>query len=85
MSVENIWPNKVEYSIIVPQKAVVFGSAIPLETRFTPLLKGLDLGDITIKLIEMHDIMLQSYTGQALKEFKREREVATWTLPMSQG
>ena len=83
MSVENIWPNKIEYSIVVPQKAVVFGSSIPLETRFTPLLKGLDVGDVSIKLIEIHDIILQSYTGHALRQFKREREVANWTLPMS--
>ncbi|KAK0707561.1 hypothetical protein B0H67DRAFT_497009 [Lasiosphaeris hirsuta] len=83
MSVENIWPNKIEYSIVVPQKAVVFGSSIPLETRFTPLLKGLELGDVTIRLMEVHDIILQSLTGQTVKEHKKEREVHTWIIPMS--
>ncbi|KAK3331979.1 hypothetical protein B0T19DRAFT_90545 [Cercophora scortea] len=83
MSVENIWPNKVEYSIVVPQKAVVFGSNIPLETRFTPLLKGLDLGDITIKLIEVHDIVLQSPMGHNLREHRKEKEVMMWTIPMN--
>lgn len=57
MSVENIWPNKVEYSIVVPQKAVVFGSEIPLNSRFTPLLKGLELGDITVRLQEVHEFV----------------------------
>jgi hypothetical protein len=83
MSVENIWPNKIEYSIIIPQKAVVFGSALPLQTRFTPLLKGLELGDMSIKLVEVHDIHVKATPGHPHKEHKKEREVAHWTLPMS--
>ncbi|KAK0617199.1 hypothetical protein B0T14DRAFT_434322 [Immersiella caudata] len=83
MSVENIWPNKIEYSIVVPQKAVVFGSSIPLETRFSPLLKGLELGDITIRLMEVHDIIVNSSTGHPTKEYRREREVSMWTIPMN--
>ncbi|KAK0709776.1 hypothetical protein B0T26DRAFT_654179 [Lasiosphaeria miniovina] len=83
MSVENIWPNKVEYSIVIPQKAVVFGSSIPLETRFTPLLKGLELGDITIRLLEVHDILLQSHAAHSVREHKKEKEIASWTIPMS--
>jgi len=80
MSVENIWPNKVEYSIVVPQKAIVFGSSIPLETRLTPLLKGLELGDITINLMEMHDVLLQTVGA---REHRREKQVASWTRVMS--
>ncbi|KAK3381400.1 hypothetical protein B0H63DRAFT_524125 [Podospora didyma] len=83
MSVENIWPNKVEYSIIVPQKAVVFGSSIPLETRFTPLLKGLELGDITVRLFEVHDIVTPSHAGHAVREHKKEKEIASWTIPVN--
>jgi hypothetical protein len=81
MSVENIWPNKIEYSIVVPQKAVVFGSCIPLDMRFTPLLKGLELGDITIKLLEIHEIILQ--TNHAFKEHKKERVIDTWIVSVS--
>ncbi|KAL2256975.1 hypothetical protein VTK26DRAFT_824 [Humicola hyalothermophila] len=80
MSVENIWPNKIEYSIVVPQKAVVFGSQIPVEMRFTPLLKGLELGDITIKLIEVHNIILQTHGGAQTREHKKEREVDSWVI-----
>ncbi|KAG7286103.1 hypothetical protein NEMBOFW57_008406 [Staphylotrichum longicolle] len=83
MSIENIWPNKIDYSIVVPQKAVVFGSCIPVEMRFTPLLKGLELGDIKIKLMEVHDIVLQSPAGHAIREHKKEREVDSWTIPVS--
>ncbi|KAM7191601.1 putative HECT-type ubiquitin ligase-interacting protein cred [Rhypophila sp. PSN 637] len=83
MSVENIWPNKVEYSITVPQKAIVFGTSIPLETRFTPLLKGLEMGDVTVKLVESQDIILQSGQGHNLREFRKEKEVNSWTIPMN--
>lgn len=83
MSVENIWVNKIEYSIVVPQKAVVFGTSIPLETRFSPLLKGLELGDITIRLIEVHHFILSSAAGQPLREYRRDREVSLWKIPMS--
>jgi len=83
MSVENIWPNKVEYSIVVPQKAIVFGSAVPLETRFTPLLKGLEITDISVKLIEVHDIILMGMYGVPLREYKKEKEVTSWALPVS--
>jgi hypothetical protein len=83
MSVENIWPNKLEYSIVVPQKAVVFGSSIPVEMRFTPLLKGLELGDITIKLLEVHDVILQIPAVHGVKEHKKEKQIDEWTIPVT--
>lgn len=89
MSVENIWPNKIEYSIVVPRKAVVFGSAIPLATRFTPLLKGLELGDISIRLVEIHDFMsmpmgtASNVVTAGLREYKSERVVASWVLTVT--
>lgn len=82
MSIENIWPNKIDYSVIVPQKAVVFGSNIPVEMRFTPLLKGLEVGDITIKLIEIHDIILH-YPNHSHREHRKEREIDHWTIPVT--
>ncbi|KAK7716150.1 hypothetical protein SLS64_003302 [Diaporthe eres] len=83
MSVENIWPNKVEYSVVIPTKAIVFGSSIPLETRFTPLLKGLEIGDINCRLMEVHEIMVTTMQGHSIREHKREREVAHWTLTVN--
>ncbi|KAL1841662.1 hypothetical protein VTJ49DRAFT_6768 [Mycothermus thermophilus] len=81
MSIENSWPNKIDYSIVVPQKAVVFGSCIPLEIRLTPLLKGLEVGRITVKLMEVHDFIVQ--TGTAVRQHKKEREIDTWTIPVT--
>ena len=77
MSVENIWANKVEYSITVPQKAVVFGGTLPLEMRLTPLLKGLELGDIHARLMEIRDCVATSSSSRN-KECRFEREVGKW-------
>ncbi|KAK3303512.1 uncharacterized protein B0T15DRAFT_277481 [Chaetomium strumarium] len=83
MSIENIWPNKIEYSIVVPQKAIVFGSAIPLEMRFTPLMKGLEIGDITIRLLEVHEIILQPTPGHSVRDYHKEREIDHWTVSVT--
>ncbi|KAF3909566.1 hypothetical protein AA313_de0205345 [Arthrobotrys entomopaga] len=56
MAVENIWPNKVEYTVSTPSKAVVFGSFIPIEVRLTPLLKGLSVAKVTVALKEMYEL-----------------------------
>ncbi|OQD67209.1 hypothetical protein PENDEC_c042G06373 [Penicillium decumbens] len=58
MSVDNIWPNKIEYSISTPTKAVMFGTAIRVDFKLIPLLKGLRIGQTTSQLIESHDLTL---------------------------
>ncbi|KAI5309175.1 hypothetical protein KEM55_003877 [Ascosphaera atra] len=55
MSVENIWPNKIEYAISTPSKAVIFGTNVRVDFRLLPLLKGLRIGSITTQLVETHD------------------------------
>ncbi|KAI1196976.1 arrestin [Nemania serpens] len=82
MSVENVWPNKIEYSVVIPQKAVVFGSSVPLEMRFTPLLKGLEMGDILVKLFESQELTI-SEQGQPIRTHKHDREVATWNIEVT--
>lgn len=82
MSVENIWPNKVEYSIVIPQKAVVFGSSVPLEMRFTPLLKGLEMGKITIRMLETQEFTV-SAPGVPPKTHRHDREVAMWVYEVT--
>ena len=52
MSMENLWPNKVQYSISVPAKAIAVGSHTPLDMCLTPLLKGLKLGNTIVHLVE---------------------------------
>lgn len=83
MSVENIWPNKLEYSITIPQKAVVFGGVVDMEMRFTPLLKGLELGEVTAKMIESRECVIQGSTGVNIREHRTERDVATWKFQVT--
>ncbi|KAF7545457.1 hypothetical protein G7Z17_g9156 [Cylindrodendrum hubeiense] len=83
MSVENIWPNKVDYSIVIPQKAVVFGGTVAMEMRFTPLLKALELGDITARLMEVRECCVQGPSGLNIREHRTEREVAMWKFEVT--
>ena len=83
MSVENIWPNKIDYSIVIPQKAVVFGGTVKLEMRLTPLLKGLEMGDVTAKMVEIREICVQGSTGMSIRDHKVERDVSTWKFSVT--
>jgi arrestin-related trafficking adapter 4/5/7 len=83
MSVENIWPNKIDYSIVIPRKAVVFGGQVELEMRFTPLLKGLELGEVTVQMQENRETRLHSQSGHVLREHKIEREVSVWKFEIN--
>ncbi|KAI1827246.1 arrestin domain-containing protein [Xylaria intraflava] len=82
MTVENIWPNKIEYTLAIPRKAVAFGSNVPLSMRFSPLLKGLEIGTITIKLIEVREFAI-SGQGIPSRSHKSDREVVTWNTEVT--
>jgi arrestin-related trafficking adapter 4/5/7 len=83
MTVENVWPNKVEYSLVIPQKAVIFGTSIQVEMQFTPLLKGLKLGKVKCELMETHDWML-SLPSFGDQHWKKSRDIATWIFEMNE-
>ncbi|KAK9389932.1 hypothetical protein V1515DRAFT_628730 [Lipomyces mesembrius] len=65
MSIENVWPNKVDYSISIPSKAVPIGSATPVHLLLQPLLKGLRLGQIIIVLKEYYTLHIPHGPGHA--------------------
>lgn len=52
ISVDNTWPEKVDYSISIPAKAVPIGSSTAIDIVISPLLKGLRLGPVKIHLVE---------------------------------
>ncbi|ODQ53898.1 hypothetical protein SAICODRAFT_6679 [Saitoella complicata NRRL Y-17804] len=56
MLVENTWPNKIDYSISIPSKAVVIGSVIPINITLVPLIKGLNIGKISVTLKEYYTL-----------------------------
>ena len=77
-SVENIWPNKIEYSISTPSKAVVFGTSIRVDFRLVPLLKGLRIGTITTQVLESHDFILDpDVLNSYANSYKNQKIIAT--------
>ncbi|KAJ5089910.1 HECT-type ubiquitin ligase-interacting protein creD [Penicillium argentinense] len=78
MSVDNIWPNKIEYSISTPTKAVIFGTSIRVDFKLIPLLKGLRIGQITSQLIESHDLTLNPEDPDSIRNtYKITRTILT--------
>lgn len=75
---DNIWPNKIEYSISTPTKAIVFGTAIHVDFKLIPLLKGLRIGQITSQLIESHDLTLNPEDPDSIRNtYKITRTILT--------
>jgi hypothetical protein len=84
MTVENIWPNKMEYSIVIPQKAIVFGTAIAVEMKFTSLLKGLKIGIIRCLLIEIQEFTLPGGAPNQERSHKNTRDIETWQFEINE-
>lgn len=76
VAVDNTWPNKVEYSLSVPSKAIAIGSGTPISFMLVPLLKGLRLGEIKISLVELY--LCIGYIPPSLSS---ERVVAEKVIP----
>lgn len=81
-SVENIWPGKIDYSLSTPTKGVIFGTAVRIDFRLIPLLKGLKIGNITVELVEIQEMAIGP-PKQLKRSSKKSRVVAkeTWNLP----
>lgn len=79
MSIENTWPDKVEYIISVPAKATALGSFTPLDFHLSPLLKGLKLGSIKVQLVEYK--VLEAPSGLTNQT---EKVVAEHVLPAAE-
>ncbi|CZS92787.1 probable ROD1-O-dinitrobenzene,calcium and zinc resistance protein [Rhynchosporium agropyri] len=84
MTVENIWPNKIEYQIIIPTKAIVFGSAIDIEMKFTSLLKGLKIGKINCQLLEVQELSLPATSQHMERNHKSTRDVKQWKVDLEE-
>ncbi|KAJ9613956.1 hypothetical protein H2200_002092 [Cladophialophora chaetospira] len=80
MSVENIWPNKIEYSISIPNKAVAFGSFVQVDFKLISLLKGLVIGNVSTQVKEEQEFVVDPEWGvSALNNgvTKTDRVIAT--------
>ena len=54
-----MWPAKVDYSLSTPTKAVMFGTAVQVDFKLIPLLKGLKIGKITTELNERQEMTVK--------------------------
>ena len=63
MSVENIWTNKIEYSISTPTKAIIFGTSIQVDFQLVPLLKGLVIGKVMTEVKEEREVLIDPDFG----------------------
>ncbi|KAF8342295.1 uncharacterized protein EI90DRAFT_2988811 [Cantharellus anzutake] len=52
MEVENTWPGKITYSLLIPHKAFAVGDTIPTLVKFQPISKGVSVKSIDIELKE---------------------------------
>lgn len=81
---ENVWPDKIQYAISVPNKGVIFGTPVTVDFTLVPLLKGLKIGKISTELIEMQEITPYLNGGTRFGQYKGTRVVAEdeWQIPV---
>lgn len=75
VSVDNSWPEKVDYTISIPTKAIAIGSSTMINILIVPILKGLKLGPVRISLVEN-----SQYCGSYGGVINQERMVAKLKL-----
>lgn len=85
MTVENIWPNKIEYQLVIPQKAIIFGTVINIEMRFTSLLKGLRIGIIKCQLIESQEFVIPANSSHTERIWKSTRDIESWSFELDEA
>ena len=73
---ENIWPNKIEYTIGTPSKAVVFGTSIQVNFRLVSLLKGLRIGLCSTEVLETHEFTIEQDGTTPERKRKETRSIA---------
>ena len=85
VTMEGMWLNKIGYSIVIPQKAVIFGAAIPIDMKFTPLLNGLRIGTIDCLLLETHELALPGFVTKTETIWRQSRTVEVWSFEVGEG
>lgn len=78
---EGVWPDKVEYQFCIPQRAIVFGTALTLHIRLTTLLKGLSITVINCALVESQEFRMRGCPPGT--SFKRWRTVEQWRFEVN--
>ncbi|KAK5000761.1 hypothetical protein LTR66_000447 [Elasticomyces elasticus] len=74
----DIWANKLMYNISIDTDAIIFGTSIKADMEFTPLRKGIKLGKLELRLIEIvvKKIQESELPGSRDRQKTEEIEVA---------
>ena len=83
-SIENVWINKVEYSISTPSKGVVFGCPVVINFSLIPHLKGLKIGRVITELVESLEVTTDQ-VPQLRKEHHSVRVVTEDVFQLPEG
>jgi hypothetical protein len=78
---EGVWPDKIEYQFFIPQRAIVFGTALSIQMRLATLLKGLGITMINCALIESQEFRMPGSPPE--RSFKRLRTVEQWKFEVN--
>ncbi|KAL9013340.1 MAG: hypothetical protein Q9173_001965 [Seirophora scorigena] len=68
MAVDNTWADKIDYTLSTPTKGVIFGTAVQVNFRIASLLKGLKIGEVSLRISETQDVIMD-----ARKQTKKSR------------
>ncbi|KAG9049299.1 hypothetical protein FS837_010719 [Tulasnella sp. UAMH 9824] len=74
LEIENTWPQKIMYSVMIPHKAFAAGDDIPVSLKFTPLAKG-----VSVMNIETAIKQYLSLKARSTSPFQDARVVAKTT------
>ncbi|KAG8800749.1 hypothetical protein FRC17_006812, partial [Serendipita sp. 399] len=80
VEIENIWPEKVQYAVILPHKAWAAGDQISAVLKFTPLTKGVKVVNIRMGLQEKVKTVWRSTTHEEVRVVCSKKE---WLRPSS--
>ncbi|KAI5455627.1 hypothetical protein BGZ63DRAFT_138584 [Mariannaea sp. PMI_226] len=83
ITVGNTWLDKIDYSVSLPTKAVALGSTIALYMNFTPLLKGLDLGDVLVTLLETRELTGHVPNSPHMREHRVVHRLSQWCFQIT--
>ena len=72
-SVENVWPNKVDYRITIPSTVCPIGSPVSVSVTLVPLLKGLDVASVAFDIRQLETIQIPSDSA-ILPGYSKTRE-----------
>jgi hypothetical protein len=80
ISIGKTWPDKVQYEVSIPSRAVPIGGASPIKIVLVPLSKGLKLGPIKAQMVQYY-----AFKGSAGDIYDDEQVVLDCTMSKMEG